>query len=496
MQDSTKDAADGSCSAKESLTARLVYAEKQILLYQHILNLLDVGIHVVDQSGTTILYNDRMARLECVEKNDIIGKRLLQAMPYLKTESSTLLTVLQTGQPLPDRQQTYTNANGRQIVTVNSTMPLLIEEKVFGALEIAKDITYIKTLAEKVVDLQGNLHNRRKKAAIASQPHARYTLADIIGQGEALQTAVNYARQAARTASNVLICGETGTGKELFAQSIHNLSPRQDKPFVAINCAALPGQLLEGLLFGTAKGGFTGAIDRPGLFEQAHGGTVLLDEINSMELDLQAKLLRVIQENSVRRLGASQESRIDVRIIATMNTTPGAAIARQKLREDLFYRLSVVTIQIPPLRDHKEDLDLYIKTFIDKYNTLLGLTVHTVAAAVRSSFQAYSWPGNVRELQHVIEGAMNLMTDRTVIDFVHLPMLFREKLPQFTAMPPGEPPPAAAPDRDLNEQLNTLERTMLLAVLQHTKGNISEAARLLHITRQALQHKIRKHKIR
>lgn len=495
-KDSGKRVAAESEADKEALGVKLTDAEKQILLYQHVLNLLDVGIHVIDQSGTTILYNDRMARLECVEKNDIVGKKLLQAMPYLKTESSTLLTVLHTGQAMHDRQQTYINANGKQIVTVNSTIPLLIEGKVFGALEIAKDITFIKTLAEQVVDLQGNLHARRKKTDTPHHLNTRYTIQNILGQGEMLQNAVRYARQAANTASNVLLYGETGTGKELFAQSIHNLSSRKDKPFVAINCAALPGQLLEGLLFGTAKGGFTGAIDRPGLFEQANGGTVLLDEINSMELDLQAKLLRVIQENSVRRLGASNEIKIDVRIIATMNTTPATAIAQQKLREDLFYRLSVVTIHIPPLRDHKEDIDLYIAAFINQYNSEMGLHVGGVDAELRRAFHAYSWPGNVRELQHVIEGAMNLMTGRNLISFEQLPMLFRDKLPRMAADVPVENVNIATKSWNLNKNLNTLERNMIIAVLQQTKGNVSESARILKLTRQALQHKIKKHKLK
>ncbi|SDD59274.1 Arginine utilization regulatory protein RocR [Sporomusa acidovorans DSM 3132] len=352
------------------------------------------------------------------------------------------------------------------------------------------------SLAEQVVDLQGNLHGRRKKTDTSHHLNTRYTIQNILGQGEMLQNAVRYARQAAHTASNVLLYGETGTGKELFAQSIHNLSPRKDKPFVAINCAALPGQLLEGLLFGTAKGGFTGAIDRPGLFEQANGGTVLLDEINSMELDLQAKLLRVIQENSVRRLGASNEIKIDVRIIATMNTTPATAIAQKKLREDLFYRLSVVTIHIPPLRDHKEDIDLYIAAFINRYNSEMELNVGGVDVEVRRAFHAYSWPGNVRELQHAIEGAMNLMTDRTVISFEQLPMLFRDKLPRMAANMPIENVNLDTRNWNLNNNLNNLERNMIIAVLQQTKGNISESARILKLTRQALQHKIKKHKLK
>ena len=244
-----------------------------------------------------------------------------------------------------DQVQTYYNNKGQRITTLNSTIPLWNGEEFIGVLEVAKDVTRLEDLALKVVDLQQRLYKRNKGM---EEQATLYNFKDIVGNSPALRQPLEIARRAARTSSPVLIYGETGTGKELVAQSIHQLSGRRNKPFIAQNCAALPGTLLEGILFGTVKGSFTGAIDRPGLIEQADGGTLLLDEINSMDIDLQAKLLRVLQEHKVRRVGGLKEIKVDVRIIATTNTQPKVAVSQGSIRQDLYYRLAVVIINLPP----------------------------------------------------------------------------------------------------------------------------------------------------
>ena len=205
----------------------------------------------------------------------------------------------------------------------------------------------------------------------------------------------------------MLIYGETGTGKELFAQSIHYEGIRKDGPFIAQNCAAIPETLLEGILFGTEKGGFTGAIQRKGIFEQANGGTLLLDEINSMSNELQAKLLRVLQEGYIRRIGGVKDIPIDVKIIATTNEEPLESIKNGTLRKDLYYRLNVIYINIPPLRERKEDILVLSNHFIDKYNFILGKNIHGIEDEVLQCFYRHSWLGNVRELENAIEAAMN-----------------------------------------------------------------------------------------
>jgi len=342
--------------------------------FHEILDILDVGIHIVDANGNTVFYNTAMGRLERLDPANVIGKNLLEVFPSLNRETSTLLDVLNTGKTILDRVQTYFNFKGQEITAINTTCPLKKGKEIVGAMEIAKDITQLKELSEKMVFLQDSTKNKVSRDK-ECHPFTRFTFDDIIGESQEIKKAIFMAGKAAQTSSQVLIYGETGTGKELFAQSIHNASVRRKRPFIAQNCAALPESLLEGILFGTVKGSFTGAIDRPGLFEQADGGTLLLDEINSMGVDLQAKLLRALQEGVVRRVGDTDIRRVDTRIIATANEDPVESIKNGIIRKDLFYRLGVVYIKIPPLRERREDIPVLTKYFINRLNDKLGKKV-------------------------------------------------------------------------------------------------------------------------
>ena len=477
------------------LREQLAIAEQKLLLYETILNSLDVGIQVIDKHETTIVYNSMMAKLEGEDVNNVLGKKLLNTLPYLQAENSTLITALKLGRPLHDRRQTYITAQNKSVITVNSTTPIYFNNELFGALEIAKDITFIQMLAEKIIDLQQNL-SARKNTLNAAQPfRTRYTFSDIIGDSDALKTVKLQANRVARSSSNVLLYGETGTGKELFAQSIHHASLRRQSPFVAINCAALPEHLLEGLLFGTAKGGFTGALDRPGFFEQAQGGTLLLDEINSMNIHLQAKLLRILQEDSIRRVGATNEIAINVRVISAINVNPFDAIAQKQLREDLYYRLGTVTLHIPPLRERKEDLPAYIDHFIKKYNQRLDLAIKKVSTPVLDAFYQHAWPGNIRELQHAIEGAMNLVSTEQEIEMHHLPSLFLSNLLTAAKSSPAAKINCTEPTK-LIEQRDTIEKELILAAFKKSNGNITWAAKSLGLTRQLLQYKLKKYNLK
>jgi arginine utilization regulatory protein len=242
----------------------------------------------------------------------------------------------------------------------------------------------------------------------------------IVGCNIDFLRAVNTAKMAANTPSPVMLYGETGTGKELFAQAIHNLSGGRRSRYTAVNCAAIPENLLEGLLFGTTSGAFSGARNKLGLFERANGGTLFLDELNSMATGLQAKILRVIQERKVRRLGSLRETAIDVKIISSVNKEPHVAIAENTLRPDLFYRLGVVFIPIPPLRDRKEDIVLLARHFLAKHSRALNRKVTDISGDVLALFNDYDWPGNVRELEHVIEGAINMVVSSRTIERRHL----------------------------------------------------------------------------
>ena len=236
----------------------------------------------------------------------------------------------------------------------------------------------------------------------------QYTFKNVKGNNPEFRRCINTAQMAANSPSPIMLYGETGTGKELFAQSIHNVSVRRKAGYIPVNCSAIPENLLEGILFGTTRGAFTGALDKPGLFEMANGGTLLLDEINSMPIGLQGKILRVLQEKKVRRVGSLKEIDIDAKIISSINIQPHQAIENNTLRADLFYRLGVVFIGIPPLVERKDDISLLVQFFVEKCSDTLGVRQHRLSKQVMDMFFTYQWPGNVRELEHIIEGAMNV----------------------------------------------------------------------------------------
>ncbi|SES89052.1 sigma-54 interaction domain-containing protein [Anaerobranca gottschalkii] len=449
------------------------------LNFENILNSIDEGIHIVDKKGETIFYNPTMARMEGMEGHQVLYKDVLAMFPSLTPETSTIHRVLKTKKPIYDQVQVYTNYKGQRIVTINTTVPLYNNGEFVGVLEISKDVTRLQELAEKIVDLQQQLYTTKDKKGEGEN----FTFNNIIGESEKLKKIIEYGKRAAKTDSSVLIYGETGTGKELFAQSIHYASKRKNKPFIAQNCAALPESLLEGILFGTVKGSFTGAVDRPGLLQQADGGTLLLDEINSMGLDLQAKLLRVLQDKKVRPIGGTKEIPVDVRIIATTNTEPGESVRNNKIRQDLYYRLAVVNIEIPPLRERRSDIILLTKYFIDKYKKQFNIKDVKISKEVMNLFYNYSWPGNVRELQHVIEGAINILPEDHIITIDILP----KHLQQWADTKPTP--------KTLPEILEKLEVEVITEKLKELNGNISKTAEELGISRQNLQYKLKKYKI-
>ncbi|MDI6601068.1 MAG: sigma 54-interacting transcriptional regulator [Thermoanaerobacteraceae bacterium] len=463
---------------------------------QDILEMIDMGIHIVDAKGNTVFYNAAMGRLEMMEPSNVIGKNLMEVFPSLNRGSSTLLHVLQTGETIVDKVQTYFNCRGQEITTINTTCPLIKNNRIVGAVEIARDITKLKELSEKVSYTHKSAKNKSSKQ---DRQLTRYSFSDIIGESRSIRSAVEIAKKAAQTSSSVLIYGETGTGKELFAQSIHQASRRGGKAFITQNCAALPESLLEGILFGTVKGGFTGAVDRPGLFELADGGTLLLDEINSMGTNLQAKLLRVLQEGLVRRIGDTGVIPVDVRVIATANENPMESMEKGILRKDLFYRLSVVYIRIPPLRERKEDIPVLTRHFINKLNIKLGKNVRGVSRGVKKLFMNYDWPGNVRELENAIEGAMNVISDE-LIDVGHLPAYILEDYMRSAGEINEDEYETPMPvyrdykgDVSLDKMLEEMEKEIIIDTLKTCSGNITRSAEKLNIKRQTLQYKMKKY---
>lgn len=455
-----------------------------------LLNLLDEGITVIDSNSRIVFINYRGMDMENIDVSTAGGRHILEVYPSLSEKSSTLLKVLTSGEAIYDYIQTFKNYKGEGITTINTTIPLKKNKKIIGAIEISKDITQMKKLYEEVVDLKSELvekftlndaGTKKNLAADKNQPKqklmAGYTFMDIIGESSDMLKLKAYALKAAESSSPVLIYGDTGTGKELFVQAIHNASQRKSKPFIAQNCAALPSTLLEGILFGTVKGSFTGAEDRAGLFEIADGGTLYLDEINSMPIELQAKLLRVLQDGAVRRVGDIKETKVDVRIIASTNIEPELCIKNNSIRKDLYYRINVIGLKIPELKNRKSDIPLLIDYFINIFNKKLNKKISGVSQETLERLVNYEWPGNVRELNHVIEGIMNLK-EKGIIEEGDLPENIQKSL-----------------KKPLNDILEEVERNAICEAIKLNGRNISKASEYLDIPRQTLQYKIKKYDI-
>lgn len=373
--------------------------------------------------------------------------------------------------------QHYQNLNGEDICTVNTTLPIFIDGNIAGAVEIAKDYSTVQKLTDTIVDLQSKIKRSSRKKAI--KKHVAFET--IVTNDARFKQTKELAQKVAPTDANVLIYGETGTGKELFVQAIHEASKRKNKPFIAQNCAALPESLLESLLFGTTKGSYTGAIERAGLFELVDGGTLFLDELNSMPLDLQAKMLRVLEDGVIRRIGDNKTRKVDVRVITAMNQPPEVCLKENKIRTDLYYRLNVFSLYIPPLRERTEDVLLLASYFLKEYNKSYKKGVLQMDKEAKERLQSYQWPGNVRELKHTIEHAV-IIAEGNTLTANCLPRTFRkESFPKKKSILP------------LREALHQTEKELIDQALIETEGNILQAAKMLGIPRQTLQYKLSKY---
>jgi two-component system response regulator AtoC len=324
---------------------------------------------------------------------------------------------------------------------------------------------------------------RREVAQLHDELVALRAPSGIVGRSPRISQALALADKVARHPSTVLITGESGTGKELIARHIHDASPRASRPFVAVNCAAIPEALLESELFGHAKGAFTGATtERQGLFEEAHEGTLFLDELGDLPVPLQVKLLRALQEGEVRRVGDNASRSVDVRLVAATARDLEADVADGKFRADLYYRINVVRIHLPALRERSEDVPELVRHFVDRFNRRLGMHVTGVTPAAMRALVEYPWPGNVRELENVVERAM-VLTDG--------PQLGVEQLPTLST-PMTRSDGAASPlDLSVKRRTEELERALIKEALERTRGNRTRAAKVLDLSHRALLYKIR-----
>lgn len=476
---------------------RTATRDAQCDMFEHALEQVSDAVVMCDEETRINFLNNACIQMDEVVPSDVIGEKNEKVYEPLDGQSLIIPQAIRKKQIYLGRRQIYTTRYNKNVDITSNTYPIVQNGQVLGGYSIMKDWSAVDSLNKKIVELQAKLiaqsdpskHNSGKSAL-----SARYHFDDIMHISAVMENMIEQCRQAAKSDSSVMIYGETGTGKELLAQSIHNASRRANGPFLAINCAAIPENLLEGLLFGTEKGAYTGAERRQGYFEQANNGTLLLDELNSMNINLQAKLLRVLQDGMVRRVGGSSEIYVDVRVLSNVNVLPQQAIDENKLRRDLFYRLGVVNIAIPPLRERKEDIPLLAKQFIMKCNAKLSRNARDLDPATLDLFQAYDWPGNVRELEHAIEHAINVLPDdESLITPEYIPAYMQDVKPMHKIKPVSAPTPRAG--TSLNSTMKDVERNAVCRILKENGGNISESARVLKMSRQSLQYRIRKYGI-
>lgn len=463
-------------------------------LLESMLKYLDEGVLVVDCQANITFFNEPATNIAGIDLEGAIGKNILEIFPDLTPETSTFYHVLRTRKPLIEHVQTYTNYQNKRVTTVTSTIPLIEKGELIGAMEIYRSVDLVKKLSDKIISLQNELFSMHRRRKDLKGNGTSYSIEDIIGNSPQILRLKDQIYKITDSTSPVLVLGETGTGKEMVVQSIHNASlTRRKKPFIAQNCAAIPEALLEGIVFGTSLGSFTGAKDKPGLLELAHGGTLFLDEINLMNLGLQAKLLRVLQDGVVRRVGGSETIKVDVRVIAATNEDPLKSIANKTLREDLYYRLNVVSIMVPPLRERREDIPLLVDYFIKKNNQELKKNTIGMTKPCLDLLMSYDWPGNVRQLKFTIESIMNF-TEGNMIKVEDLPPLIRNGKAHLKIKERQNYSPYFA--HSLKESMDLFEKELIINALNQSQGNMTQAARVLKVPKQTLHYKIKKYGIK
>ena len=435
------------------------------------------GAMAVDREGRIVWMSDKYLRmLGYAEQTSVLGQPVENIIPHSK-----LRQVASTGEPILLDVMAFGSEN-----FVVTRMPIIDSAgAVIGAVGFClyDKLHYLKPLLHKFEKLQDELAETRRQ--LAENRRTRYTLAHYIGSSSACMVVKQQARRAAQLDTTVLLLGETGTGKELLAQAIHASSERSSKPFIAINTAAIPEALLEAELFGAAAGAYTGADrrGRDGKFKRADGGTLFLDEIGDMPLQMQAKLLRVLQEQEVEPLGANQVIKVDVRIIAATSIDLKQSVGSGRFRSDLYYRLNVLSITLPPLRERLSDLDALCENAFEQMAQHTGMTRRHITACGLERLAAHDWPGNVRELRNVLEKAV-LLSDAKQLCAEHLHPI----LPALPADPNASV--TARSWRSLAEVIAEAERHAIRATLQAAGGKKTKAAQMLGISRATLYEKI------
>lgn len=463
---------------------------KDFMNYVDSMMIIDKNYNII----YTCRFNPRFSSGFGFKENEYIeyyNKRYFEVYPKISMNESTMVEAIQHGRTVVREGQTFTDMLGRVYTTNNITYPIIRFGEVIGALELSQDITSV-----------GDLNNtgRNQSRSIAPQPndtiYEPVTFDSIITNNSDMLENIRKAKIYALESNPALIYGETGTGKELFVEAMVNSNILRKKKYIAQNCAAIPETLFDSILFGSVKGAFTGAENKIGLFEMADGGVLFLDELNSMPLHLQAKLLRVLQDGKIRPVGSTVEKTVDVKVIIAMNKNPIQLIKDNLLREDLFYRLSSNTLYLTPLRDRKEDIPLYIDCFLNQFNIKYNKNIKKLSPGLKKMLLKYHWPGNVREFRHVLESMVNV-SEEGVLTTKSLPIYLKEviHMGEDTIGSFSSQETAVNLKVPLRVTLDKVERELILRALIFCNGNVTRAAELLDMPRQTLKFRIDKLKI-
>lgn len=446
-------------------TSSLYYAYK----YSNtIMESMAEGLLSIDNNGVITRINSRGSKILELKPEECVGR----SVEVVFNQRLPMLDILKSGESYADKEVRI-NLHGKEKVVLSTATPLINEYgNTIGAVAILREPKIIKKDAPA---LKGSI--------------AKYNFENIIGGSKAIREAIKLAQRSSRTAAPILLQGESGTGKELFAQAIHNDGPTKDHAFVAINCAAVPKDLIESELFGYEEGAFTGAKKggHPGKFEIANNGTIFLDEIGDMPLETQAKLLRVLQEKTFTRIGGHAEISVDVRIIAATHHDLYRAVEQGKFRLDLYYRINVIPIYIPPLRERGEDIILLSKHLVNKLAVKMKQPIVSIRPDFFAALNYHPWPGNIRELENVLERAV-MLSDEGILAVEHLPLQIQEAYRQQQG---AKVEKMATPDFSLKE----VEKQAIKAALEAAAGNISQAAKKLGIGRNTLYRKMKEYSL-
>ena len=452
------------------------------------------GITIINVEGEILFsakFNNKMN--EKGENYEVVGKKFLDVYENLDETNSSTYQAMRKGVPVYVENQELKSVGQDPINITSLSVPIKSGRSIVGAIDLSvvtdspKDSEGVE-IKDEVLYAYNKVESLRR-----ADDKAVYTVDDIhtcdIGMIDMKENIAKFAKSDLP----VLIYGETGTGKELVAHSLHNLSSRKDKPFVVQNCSSIPANLIESILFGTSKGAFTGAVDNMGLLELADGGTLFLDEINSMPMELQPKILRVIQDGTFRRVGGKDVRHVNVRILSSTNEKLENVIADGRFRTDLFYRLAVLVLEIPPLRSRKKDIPLLTNLFIGKYNAMFGKRIHKVAPQVYEALSECSWKGNVRELESVIAAAVCVSDDGAeTLEYSHIAgrLGCLEKSDADNCKTAGDDVPPAEQGA-LADMVSGYEKKLIKRAMEEAGGNISRAAQILNVPRQTLSRKVK-----